>query len=133
MVLQVFFTDLTVALHDDGGVAVGTAYAVLVALLLPSLLAGGPLSRLLSVKPLRFLGERSYSLYLIQSIAGWMLAGLVPQLAHPRTLTAVGVTAVALLMADLLYRWVELPMIALGRRVTAKRPEPAPVQEPVPA
>ncbi|WP_255637651.1 acyltransferase [Amycolatopsis sp. DSM 110486] len=133
VVVQVFFTDLTVALHDDGGVAVGTAYAVLVALMLPSLVAGGPLSRLLSLKPLRFIGERSYSLYLIQSIAGWTLAGLVPQLAHPRTLTAVGVTAVALLMADLLYRWVELPMIALGRRVTAKRPEPTPAKEPVPA
>ncbi|MGW4484394.1 acyltransferase family protein [Amycolatopsis sp. NPDC004368] len=133
VVTQVFFTDLTAALHDDGGVALGTTYAVLVALLLPSLVAGGPPAKLLSITPLRFIGERSYSLYLIQSIAGWTLAGLVPQLAHPRTLTAVGVTAVALLMADLLYRWVELPMIALGRRVTAKPAKPVPAKEPVPA
>ncbi|QRP44313.1 acyltransferase [Amycolatopsis sp. FDAARGOS 1241] len=133
VVVQVFFSDITTASHDEGGVALGTVYAVLVGLLLPSLVAGGPLARLLTLEPLRFVGERSYSLYLIQSIAGWTLAGLVPQLAHPRTLTAVGVTAVALLMADLLYRWVELPMIALGRRVTARRVEPTTVTEPVPA
>ncbi|WP_326569399.1 acyltransferase [Amycolatopsis rhabdoformis] len=134
VVVQVFFSDITAAIHDDGGVALGTTYAVLVALLLPSLVAGGPLSRVLALKPLRFIGERSYSLYLIQSIAGWTLAGLVPPLGQPRTLTALGVTAVALLMADLLYRWVELPMIGLGRRVTAKKPEPAEeAREPVPA
>ena len=40
--------------------------------------------------------------------------GAIPQLGIHRTLTAIGVTIGSLLAADLLYRWVEVPMIDVG-------------------
>jgi peptidoglycan/LPS O-acetylase OafA/YrhL len=59
--------------------------------------------------------------------------------AVPRTMTAVVVTIVSLLMADLLYRWLELPMINVGKRLIARRRRSArpaavdPVEVVVPA
>jgi len=75
---------------------------------------------------MRFVGERSYSLYLIQMVAGLTIAATIPIFAIPRTATVIAVACLALVMADVLYRWVELPMIALGKRVldrTARRRE----------
>ena len=51
--------------------------------------------------------------------------GAIPQLGIHRTLTAIGVTIGSLLAADLLYRWVEVPMIDVGRRIVAWRKERA--------
>jgi peptidoglycan/LPS O-acetylase OafA/YrhL len=70
---------------------------------------------------MRFVGERSYSLYLVQAVISMAVAGAIPQFATRGTLTAVAVAIVALLAADLLYRWVEVPMIDVGRRIIARR------------
>lgn len=94
------------------------AYSPAVALLLVALLGHNPLSWVLARRPLTFLGDRSYSLYLIQGVAGTVVVATAPVFATHRTLTAVAVMAAAVLMADLLYRWVELPFISLGRRWT---------------
>jgi peptidoglycan/LPS O-acetylase OafA/YrhL len=119
-VLQIHLGDIEAALRD-GGVTGVTCYSVLIALLIPSLVAGGPVARLLSLAPFRFVGERSYSLYLLQGVAAIAVAATIPQLAPHRTLTAVAVTLAAMAMADLLYRWVELPMIEVGRRIVKLR------------
>ncbi|MEO6085784.1 MAG: hypothetical protein ABIQ18_21985 [Umezawaea sp.] len=68
---------------------------------------------------MRFVGERSYSLYLVQGIAGGAVA-LVG--------TFGARLAVALVLAHVLYRLVELPMITVGQKVLARRNARPPVE-----
>ncbi|MFI6099396.1 acyltransferase family protein [Lentzea sp. NPDC051213] len=94
-----------------GFVSVVPIYAIAVGLMLPSLLAPGLPQRLLSTRPMGWLGERSYSIYLVQTIAHAVVlltgaSGLV--MALLTSLVAIGI-------ADLCYRFVELPMIERGR------------------
>lgn len=103
-----------------GGLPAVAGYGVAVALLVVSTLRPGPVQRVLSIAPMRFVGERSYSLYLVQGIAGTVVMLSVPAFGAHRTATGVAVTIVSLLMADLLFRWVEQPMIAFGRKVVSR-------------
>ncbi|MFI6237330.1 acyltransferase family protein [Micromonospora sp. NPDC050784] len=107
-------------------------YAVAVALLLPAMLAPGLPTKLLSWRPLVFVGERSYSLYLVQYLAMTTVIALVPSYAGHSTRLFVATTVVGLLAADLLYRWVEQPMIGVGRRFSGrgKVVPPVPAVEP---
>ncbi|MDX3662175.1 acyltransferase [Streptomyces sp. ID05-26A] len=94
-----------------GFVSVVPIYAVAVGLMLPALLTPGRLQRALSTRPMVWLGERSYSIYLVQAIAHSVVlltgaSGLV--MALLTTVVAIGI-------ADLTYRFVELPMIRRGR------------------
>ncbi|GIG59469.1 acyltransferase [Longispora fulva] len=98
------------------------AYGVLIALGLPALLGAGPVPWLLAQRPLAAIGDRSYALYLLQPLAGLMAGGVLA--APGTTRNALLVAAIALGMADLMYRVVEQPMIRLGRRLTAP-PKPA--------
>lgn len=125
-----------------GGLPAVAGYGVAVALLVVSTLRPGPVQRALSIAPMRFVGERSYSLYLVQGIAGTVVMLSVPAFGAHRTATGVAVTIVSLLMADLLFRWVEQPMIEFGRKVVSRpraeqapatveqRPEPVIAAEP---
>ncbi|UWP87739.1 acyltransferase family protein [Dactylosporangium fulvum] len=113
-----------------GGVRVIPWYALCVALVLPGLLARTPGTWLLSTRVLGFIGERSYSLYLVQVLAGaavlWLVevgnqllgTGFVLNYGNTR---AILVAIVSLVMADVLYRLVEQPCIKLGRRIVAWR------------
>ncbi len=92
-------------------------YAIPVALLLVVTVSHGPVQWILSRRPMRIVGERSYSLYLIQMVAGLTIAATIPIFAIPRTATVIAVACLAFVMADVLYRWVELPMIGLGKKV----------------
>ncbi|MFC7545427.1 acyltransferase family protein [Plantactinospora sp. GCM10030261] len=107
-------------------------YAAGAALLLPALLARHPVSWLLGSRPMVFVGERSYSLYLVQIMAATTVSALVPAIAQHGTRYLVVVVFVGLLAADLLYRWVELPMIEVGRRLAARqrRVDPGDVTPP---
>ncbi|MGC4836691.1 acyltransferase family protein [Micromonospora vinacea] len=107
-------------------------YAVAVALLLPATLTPGLPTKLLSWRPLVLVGERSYSLYLVQYLAMTAVIALVPSYAGHSTRLFVATTVVGLLAADLLYRWVEQPMIAVGRRLSGrgKVVPPVPSAEP---
>ncbi len=109
------------AVLGDGGTTGVLVYAVLAALLITSLIPRGPIAWFFSTPPMRFIGERSYSVYLLQGIVSTVVAGSIPQLGTARTLTAVGVTIAALIVADVLYRWVEVPMIDVGRKLVARR------------
>ncbi|MFI6785232.1 acyltransferase family protein [Micromonospora sp. NPDC050276] len=97
------------------------AYSVAVALLLPAMLGRGLPTKFLSWRPLVFVGERSYSLYLVQELAVAVVVGLVPSYEPRGTRLFVAATVVALLCADLLYRWVEQPMIRVGRHLAKSR------------
>ncbi|GGU19679.1 acyltransferase family protein [Lentzea flava] len=118
--------------HSTGNaVVLLLAYAVLTAMLIVSLLGRNPMTWLLSTAPMRFVGDRSYSLYLFQGIAGFMVGALLPRFQVYGTLTAVVVTLASLLLADVVFRWVEHPAIELGRRIIARRSKmPAAVNPP---
>ncbi|MFF1904200.1 acyltransferase family protein [Kitasatospora sp. NPDC058218] len=88
-----------------------------VALLLPTLLGPGPGRLVLSLRPLVFVGERSYGLYLLQASAVSVTAALAPWLPGGTPLFAAAVCLVALAAADLLHRRLETPMIEVGRRL----------------
>ncbi|GAA1141312.1 peptidoglycan/LPS O-acetylase OafA/YrhL [Kitasatospora gansuensis] len=92
-------------------------YGLAVAVLLPSLFGPGPGRWVLSLRPLVFVGERSYGVYLLQALAVGVVAVLAPWLPGGTPLFATAVTLVALFAADGLYRWVEQPMIGNGRRL----------------
>ncbi|WP_309115009.1 acyltransferase [Saccharothrix sp.] len=135
LALHVNMTDLWASTRNNTLLLVG--YAVLVAFLLVVLVSRGPVRWVLSTAPMRFVGDRSYSLYLVQGIAHFIVVLTIPRFAVNGTLTAIVVVAVSLLMADVVYRWFEQPAIAMGRRIIAQRrkrtEEPVVEAVPVPA
>ncbi|MFD0277802.1 acyltransferase family protein [Kitasatospora sp. NPDC127111] len=94
-------------------------YGIGVALLLPTLLGPGPGRWILSQRPLVFVGERSYGLYLLQASAVPVTAALAPWIPGQTPQFAAAACAVALFAADALHRRVETPMIEVGRRLIA--------------
>ena len=92
----------------------------------------------LSNRVARFMGDTSYGLYLLHlllliPLAGWLAT--IPQfvqlpLAARFVLCALLISPPSYLGAWLLYRWIELPGIAWGKRVLARAPraEPSPAQ-----
>ena len=88
-------------------------------------------------RPLRRLGDASYSLYLIHPLAIaaaavlWARAGL-PAGAHPAAMLFVLVAAAASIVAALLcHRYVEAPLLAA--LPAARRRIPVPAAAPMPA
>ncbi|CUR56443.1 putative Acyltransferase [metagenome] len=89
-------------------------FALLCALSLPSLCGRTEVSRVLSLTPFKWLGERSYSIYLFQVIAGHFVAMALPDWRNDLHKTAV-VLVVVVMIADFVYRFVERPGIQVGR------------------
>jgi peptidoglycan/LPS O-acetylase OafA/YrhL len=108
-------------------------YSVLVALLLPSLLHAGPLHWVLSRRPVTIFGERSYAVYLVQGLGGLVVIGTLN--TRPGAAQVALTALVSLVFADVLHRWVERPMIDLGRRLSRPRRAavPSAPTPPVPA
>lgn len=74
--------------------------------------------RLLRLRPFRYLGKISYSLYLVHII--W-IGILFRALDGTNALViSVAVIAASILSADLTYRWIEAPANRLGRRISAQ-------------
>jgi peptidoglycan/LPS O-acetylase OafA/YrhL len=94
-------------------------YVVVVAAVLPGLVTDGAAATALSTRPLRWLGARSYSLYLCQVLAAWTVYALLPHLTA--TAMVIATAVVGLIVADFLYRYVESPMIRAGRRFESGR------------
>ncbi|GAA4552808.1 acyltransferase family protein [Amycolatopsis samaneae] len=93
-------------------------YAAGVAVLLIAVVTRGPVPRLLSSRPMTFVGDRSYALYLSQTGAAVLTGVVLPNgLAK-----AVATSGVALLFACALHRWVETPAIAFGRSLARRLP-----------
>ncbi|MCO1579992.1 acyltransferase [Crossiella sp. SN42] len=131
VVLHSFLKPLGDALNGQAGIPgfvwVLSFYPLAIALLLPAVVAPGPVQKLLSCRPMAYIGERSYSLYLVQSLAASIVVSLGFGLEGSWLATAV--TVVALALAAVLYRTVEVPMINLGRRVIAGKPKAEPEEQ----
>ncbi|GAA1676811.1 acyltransferase [Kribbella yunnanensis] len=108
-----------------GFIAVPPPYVVLVGfLLLPALLADAFPQRLLSMRPFVFLGERSYSIYLVQLIAHEAVVAIYLLFGQNLGKTPVPFVAVSLMsivMAHLCFLWVEKPMINVGKRFISSK------------
>jgi peptidoglycan/LPS O-acetylase OafA/YrhL len=105
-------------------------YGFMVGLILPSLVALPALTRVFGGRFLTWWGDRSYSLYLVQQLAGWVVVSLLPVFSAQRLISGVAVVLCSAMVADLVYRWVEVPGIRLGRRFVsgpARGPSRAPV------
>lgn len=89
--------------------------------MLPDMLAGASeaLRRLLNFAPLRWVGERSYGLYLWH----WPLAVVMHYVlgADRSPLVNVGVLVATFAIAEISYRWVETPIRRRGFRESANR------------
>jgi peptidoglycan/LPS O-acetylase OafA/YrhL len=108
------------ALTYRGGLA---AVSLVTAVVIWAGLADGWFGRMLDWRPLRYLGERSYALYLWH----WPLLVLL-QLAGPFGRDPLGITATGLLtlvvsvvIAAISYRWLEQPIRRLGVRAALRR------------
>ena len=121
VVLMIFFVAqlLVARSHALVGDLATVAYVIVVAAVLPGLLTDGAAATALSTRPVRWLGARSYSLYLCQVLAAWTVYALLPNLSA--TAMVIATAAVGLMVADFLYRYVELPMIHTGRRLESVR------------
>ena len=92
--------------------------------------------RALDNRPLRWIGERSYSLFLVHSLVIAALAPLLATGGYWVTLAVLGPTALAgsLLAAALLYRYVEQPALRLKARtprLESSRSRPSALFEPL--
>jgi peptidoglycan/LPS O-acetylase OafA/YrhL len=79
--------------------------------------------RFLNLRPLRFLGTLSYSLYLLHQIVIFSVYGYWQ---GPDALRATVSLGIAVLLAVLVWRFVERPLAKLRSRLAVVRPAPAP-------
>lgn len=102
---------------------VHVGFGLLVALTLPSLVAGrGPLARGLAHPALQWVGRRSYAVYLFAPAVASAIALALPTPGVGRLLV---VTASTLLVAEVLHHTVERPLQQRGRRwSSSRRPVP---------
>lgn len=110
-VLQVYVGRLVPVLGDQ----LTNLYGLAVAMLIPAILGPGLPRRLLSSRPFVFVGQRSYSLYLLQILASQAVTGWAPWRVHGVAYAALTM-AIGLVLSDFLLRYVERPMIAWGRK-----------------
>jgi peptidoglycan/LPS O-acetylase OafA/YrhL len=91
--------------------AVGACFIVVVSL------SSGTLSSILTIRPIKFLGTISYSLYLYHAIC----LKLIMTLLYPALPLWLGFTissCASFLVATMSYHWIEVPSINLGKRIT---------------
>jgi peptidoglycan/LPS O-acetylase OafA/YrhL len=106
-------------------------YLILPAFALVVLLAvqESPTSRILSMAPVVFLGEISYSVYLLHFIliqgSRWYLADWLEAPVR-LVIWRIGVLLVCIGISTLTYRWIERPARAWGRTRIAKAGRPQP-------
>ncbi|MFI5956119.1 acyltransferase family protein [Cryptosporangium sp. NPDC051539] len=122
-------TVAALVLDTDPG-PVHVVFALFVALLMPSVLIGRRAAwGWLTTAPMRYVGQRSYGVYLIHPLVMSAIDLVLPSDGRPATgVAAVGVAVVrlagmvagALVFAEVLYRTVERPMIGLGHRLAGR-------------
>lgn len=117
---------LQTGMWQDGlfGFASGGATLVETAgggLLIAGLISGNLPTGWLDWRPLYLLGEWSYSFYLSHFAVERLVANTFPiaDPVHGTAILAVGTVALTLPLSYLLYRYVELPSIRIGKAVTS--------------
>jgi peptidoglycan/LPS O-acetylase OafA/YrhL/GT2 family glycosyltransferase len=93
---------------QDWVIAVGASLGIVASL------SGGGFARFLNRRPVRFLGEVSYSLYLTHAALMLCAVHLLHDVLPMGAILALAFAATLVLTAAS-YRWVELPAIAAGR------------------
>ncbi|MFH0134417.1 acyltransferase family protein [Variovorax sp. VaC1] len=89
-------------------------FCTLVALLMPALIANNTyVARVMGWRPLVFIGQRSYAMYLLQVIAALVVIFVLPG-TTVGPLLLFGSFAVALVAAHVLYQWFERPIARWG-------------------
>jgi peptidoglycan/LPS O-acetylase OafA/YrhL len=79
--------------------------------------------RVLSVRPLQFLGAISYSLYLYHASIGWRFVSLMQKLLPGRWSSATAITVyvagigVSILFAALMWRFIERPFLRYSQKI----------------
>jgi peptidoglycan/LPS O-acetylase OafA/YrhL len=94
-------------------------YGLCAAAAVPSLCASTGAAGVLSTRPLRWLGDRSYSIYLVQGVAGAMVSGVFR--GSPGLHFFAIELVVVIVLADAMHRWLELPSIRFGKRWIDRR------------
>ncbi|WP_270888308.1 acyltransferase family protein [Pedococcus sp. 5OH_020] len=123
-------------LEFENGSQVHIVFAVLTALLLPSVLLGPRwLSTVLSHPVAAYIGTRSYAVYLIHRIAKGTVDRVVGpgSTSIPHQLTHfLLIVVISLLAAEIMHRLIEQPMIQRGRRLasTGRKARTVPVAAP---
>jgi peptidoglycan/LPS O-acetylase OafA/YrhL len=117
--LAVQLDALQIQIYFHSQVPVVLLYGLVAAALVPSLCSRNWGTAVLTWKPLRWLGDRSYSIYLLQVLASWLAHGILPAIGGPRYFLIVLV--IVIVFADAMHRWVELPSIRLGKRLIDRR------------
>lgn len=120
---------LVLLIINDEQTYVHIPFALAVTLLMPAFLIGPVANReVLGWKPLAYIGTRAYGIYLFHPLVAAIVEKGLPEgsdNAAVQVLRLLAISAVSLGVADILYRIVEQPLIRLGRRFTAPKPERA--------
>lgn len=125
--LYVFMASNTVASRPGADFAVGLV-------VIPALVAGAVhgrwAARLLAVAPLQWLGQISYSLYLVHFPMQALFVLLFPSpdrwLNYAQPSVLAGYLAATLVASHLTWRFVEAPAQSLLQSLSIRRPQPAP-------
>jgi peptidoglycan/LPS O-acetylase OafA/YrhL len=103
----------------DAGIMATAMYTIQGIALVPLFIAAvrfhkwGPF-RLLNLRPVRFLGTLSYSMYIVQQI---VITGLHDRIQAPHVVKGIAYLAVTLLIATGIHYFVERPVAGLRRRL----------------
>ncbi|MGY1727490.1 acyltransferase family protein [Geodermatophilus sp. SYSU D01062] len=82
-------------------------------------------ARVLGAVPMRWIGRRSYGIYLVHTLALTVCEKLVPASVPARGLWAgIGCLVLTLVLSDAAHRLVEAPFLRLGRQWSARRDAP---------
>jgi peptidoglycan/LPS O-acetylase OafA/YrhL len=100
---------------------VGFVEASGAALLISALTSDALDARWLRSMALQRLGERSYSLYLVHAPILVLIASALPRMSPIAAMIvlAVATAVVAIIISGLIFRYAELPGMALGKKITA--------------
>jgi peptidoglycan/LPS O-acetylase OafA/YrhL len=90
-----------------------------VALLLVLAMNSRSVERFLNLGPIQYLGKISYSIYLVHAIILIVMMNLFPEI-HAPFKTVATVVPLAIIAGSFFYRFVEVPSIDLGKRLSAK-------------
>jgi peptidoglycan/LPS O-acetylase OafA/YrhL len=100
----------------DWGITAASAFAIVTAL------ASQTAHRLLSWPPLVWLGRVSYSVYLTHTLVLLVVVHAASQWV-PAWILIILCVPITLWVSQLTHRWIEVPAISLGRRLTNRRQE----------
>jgi len=126
-----FLSDIFMPWTDSTGFA-HPIFAITVACAFPAILLGsGTVTRFLSRKWIAFVGTRAYGIYLFHPFVIDVVDRVVPAgqtSAGPGLVRLVVASVLSFVLAELLYRTIEGPLIRVGRRITKSSAVPETVE-----